>query len=140
MNFRDKVTSLFKDRKKLVFLCALVAVGIFLICISSFDGGEKTEKAETLDEYKVRLEAELADMCADVSGVGKCRVSVSFERGEENTYKGTLLTESKPPRVLGVSVICKGADSDTVRAALTDMICALFDIGANRVAVLKMKN
>jgi stage III sporulation protein AG len=47
------------------------------------------------------------------------------------------LTESRPPLVLGVTVVCSGGDSDHVRARLTEMITALFDIPSNRVAVLK---
>ena len=85
------------------------------------------------------LEGELVDMCEQVSGVGKCKVMITFERGAENVYKGSQLTESSPPKVLGVSVICTGGASESVKAELTGMICALFSIGANRVAILPME-
>ena len=64
---------------------------------------------------------------------------ITFERGEERTYKGSQIIETKPPRVLGVSVLCEGGASDRVRAEITEMLCALFDIGANRVSVLPLK-
>ena len=103
------------------------------------------EAAELLECYQwsddadpAAVEEELADMCSSVSGVGRCKVTVTFERGEERVYKGSLLIESKPPKVLGVTVVCKGADSDLVRAEIVGMMSALFDIGANRIAVLKL--
>ena len=120
----------------------LIAVGIILIFISSSFGSQKTEKTNeiTLDEYKERLEEDIASICSDVSGVGKCRVFITLERGEQNSYKGSSVIETKPPKVLGVTVVCRGADSDLVRGELTDMLTALFDIGANRVAILKLNS
>lgn len=119
-----------------------IALGIALILLSSSFGAEPKEKSQsealTLEEYKEKLEGELTALCSDVSGVGKCKVFVTFERGEQNTYKSGVIIESKPPKVLGVTVICRGADSDYVKRELTDMITALFDIGSNRVAVLKL--
>lgn len=134
-------TAFIKENKRILKIGLIAALGIVLILISSSVGAsEKNEKDGeiTLDEYKERLEAELSDLCSDVQGVGKCRVFVTFERGEQNTYKGSAVTETKPPKVLGITVICKGADSDRVRSELTDMLTSLFDIGSNRVAVLKL--
>ena len=117
----------------------MLSIGILLIVISSFGRGDvKESEAESLSEYKKRLEGEIASLCSDVDGVGKCKVFITFERGEQNTYKGSLVTESKPPKILGVTVICRGAGSDEVRRELTEMLTALFDIGSNRVAVLKL--
>lgn len=139
MNLVDKIKKALTN-KGMVFTIALVLVGILLISLPQDNTAIKNDDEITLDEYKARLEEELSDMCRSVKGVGKCYVMITFLRGEENTYKGSLLIESKPPRVLGVSIVCQGADSNNVRASLTEMICALFDIGANRVAVLKMEN
>ena len=138
----DKIFSFLKERKRPALLIALICEGLFLIALSSLPSEEAGEGVETqtLAEYKAELEAELESVCSSVSGVGKCRVVVTFERGAENTYKGSNLIESKPPRVMGVSVVCRGAESDTVRAELTNMLSALFDIGKNRIAVLKLEN
>lgn len=132
-----------RNNKKVWRIAALIAVGIFLIAISSSVGNKKEESKSsemTLEEYKESLEAELVSLCSDIDGVGKCRVFITFERGELNTYKGSSVIETKPPRVLGVTVVCRGADSDYVKAELIDMITALFDIGSNRVAVLKLNS
>ncbi len=105
---------------------------------SSSDSGDGS--SVTLEQYKANLEDELGELCSSVRGVGKCKVMITFERGEENTYKGSALIESKPPRVMGVSVICRGADSDEVKRELTTMISALFDIGSNRISILKLNS
>ena len=94
----------------------------------------------TLDEYREQLESEVAALCSSVSGVGKCRVFITFERGAASTYRGSSVIETKPPLVLGVSVVCSGGDSDRVRSELTDMLTALFSIGSNRVSVLKLNS
>ena len=135
------VISFFKENKRARLFLILLIFGIGLMLASSAFGTEKQQKAgESLDEYRARLESELADICSDVEGVGRCKVFITFERGAQSTYKGSLLLESKPPKVLGVTVICRGADSDFVRSELVSMLTALFDIGSNRIAVLKLNS
>ncbi len=122
------------------WVIGLLSLGIILILISA--GGSETGKVSnssvSLSEYKEELEREIADLCADVEGVGRCRVFITFERGEQSSYKGSALIETRPPRILGITVVCRGADYDSVRRDITDMLTAVFDIGANRVAVLKL--
>ena len=121
----------------------LILLGLILILSSSFSGDAKNKNRNetvTLDEYKERLEEEIRELCSSVDGVGKCRVTVTFERGEQNVYKGSSVIETKPPRVQGISVVCRGADSDRVRIELTELLTALFDIGSNRVAILKLNS
>ena len=128
--------------KKPIVIIMFLAIGIILLAFSSSSSpaDEKSAQEENLNAYKERLEGELAEVCSSVKGVGKCKVTVTFERGEERVYKGSVLIESKPPKVLGVTVVCKGADSDLVRAEISGMMSALFDIGANRIAVLKLNS
>ena len=128
--------------KKTAVIVLLLGIGVLLLMLSSrpVSQSEAAEESENLNEYKQRLEGELAEICSSVKGVGKCRVTLTFERGEEKIYKGSALIESKPPKVLGVTVVCRGADSDAVRAEIVSMMSALFDIGANRIAVLKLNS
>ena len=129
--------SYFKGRRTrwaLLLLGVLLAV---LLLSSSLGAEEKTE--DGLEEYKARLESDLCALASSVRGVGKCRVLITFERGAQNSYKGSELTESRPPLVLGVTVVCEGGARDRVKAELTEMITALFAIPSNRVAVLEYK-
>ena len=135
----NKIIEAFQGKKKIALILLLVSIGLMLIAISSIDSGGEVDSSN-LSEYKEALEKRLEKLCSEVDGVGRCTVMVTFSRGEENTYKGSQLTESKPPRVLGVTVVCDGGDSAQVKARLSQMLCALFDIGANRVAVLPSEN
>lgn len=132
-----------KENKRLWRVILPLALGIILILISSAiskSEGESPGSENTLGEYKEGLEREIADLCSDIEGVGRCRVFITFERGEQSIYKGSSVIETKPPKILGVSVICQGADNQTVRARIVEMITSLFGIGANRVAVLKLNS
>lgn len=134
----SEIGRVIEKNKKTLFIILLLFLGVLMILLSSSSTAEEPQPNDELAEYKRQLEEELSELCASVSGVGRCRVTVTFERGEESLYKGSQLIESKPPRVLGVTVVCKGADSDKVRGELTAMMSALFDIGSNRIAILKL--
>ncbi len=138
MNKKD-ILLILKDKKVRLPLI-LFAFGVLLLIIPLlFANSEKDGKNEaTLTEYRETLEKELADLCSDIDGVGKCRVFITLERGAQYSYKGSEIVETKPPKVLGVTVVCKGADKKRVEAELVEMITALFDIGSNRVAILKL--
>ena len=135
----DRFAGFFKGKKKIALIIILVSLGLMLVALSSL-GSSEAEDSSGLSEYKEELEKRLEKLCSEVDGVGRCTVMVTFSRGEENTYKGSRLVESKPPEVLGVTVVCDGGESAAVKARLSQMLCALFDIGANRVAVLPSKN
>ena len=141
MKLVERIKGVLGNRRAIVIVLLTVAVGVLLLCIpnGSTESAADSEQ-ESLSEYKLRLEEELSDVCSSVSGVGKCRIMVTFERGAENVYKGSQLIESTPPRVSGVTVVCEGGESQAVRSTLTEMISALFGIGKNRIAVLELKN
>ena len=127
MTGKTGVPSDFIKKNKRVLIAVLLAlIGAAMILAGSF---EKSSEAEGRDE----LEAQLEQMCSSLSGVGSCRVMVTY-RVTEGRYgsSGTKTVES-------VAVICKGADKAGVRKELTDMLTALYGIGANRIHISKMK-
>ena len=140
MKLIDKIKSFFKGKYRLAAMICAAAVGVVLIVFSVGNGEEKSnsDSTQSLEEYKAELESELEAACSSIRGVGRCEVIVTFARGAENVYKGTSLIESKPPEVMGVSVICEGADSDEVRACITGMMTSLFGIGSNRISVMRL--
>ena len=138
-----KIVDFFKGNKGAFRVGLLILIGILMIFFSasSCQGGTEEDSSVTsLDEYKEKTEGELESLCHSVAGVGRCRVYLTLARGEKNTYKGTSVIETKPPEVLGVTVVCDGGDKDGVKLALVDMLTALFNIGSNRVAVLKLNS
>ncbi len=133
----NRLIEYLKGDKKRVFLLVALLIGVLLL-VSSFLPGESEAKTVTLDEYKAQLEEELAKLCSSVDGAGKCTVEVTFAEGESFEYHGSSVSASYPPKVLGVAVICEGASIPRVKSDITECMTALFDIGANRVCVLKM--
>ena len=133
---REFVMSFTKDKKRLI-IAAVALVGIILMLGSVFSSDDKSRVA--LDDYKAELEEEIRELCSEVDGVGKCAVNITFAEGERQQYKSSSIVSTTPPRVLGVAIVCEGAERPDVRSNLTDCMTSLFDIGANRVSVLKMK-
>lgn len=103
-----------------------VALGLLLVLAGrSTDSGEVSVQADTEDE--------IAALCSSVDGVGRCSVIITYS--EEYGYYGA----TGEREVLGVAIACEGGGSASVRRRLTDMMCALFGIGANRVCVEKLE-
>lgn len=133
------IIDFFKRDRRRVALAALALLGIALAIAFSSPAAKSNGDSYTLAEYKAELEEELGEMCSSIKGVGRCRVTVSFSEGESLEYKGSTLIGSRPPRVLGVCVVCEGAELDGVKSALSECMRSLFDIGSNRISVMKMK-
>ena len=74
--------------------------------------GEKEESSELTEEY------------------------VIVKQGSNN--EECLVIKVYEPRVKGVAVIAQGADNINVKQAITDTVCALFDISSASVSVEKM--
>ena len=138
MRLKNSFFSYLKENKKISYGIIFICFGLALIF--AFGGGSdnKTEKNDydTLNEYKVKLEEELTSLCENIDGVGSAKVYITFSRGAYSEYSGSKLVETKPPEVVGITVICKGADNSRVKSEVTDMMSALFGIGSNRIAVL----
>jgi hypothetical protein len=134
----NRYVSYIAKNKNKVLLAALIALGM-LIMLLSLGGEEDSDATEALSDYKKRLEDEIETLCSSVEGAGRCRVTVTFEQGESFEYRGSSVVGSSPPKVLGVTVICEGGGSPEVCAGISRAMVALFDIGTNRVCVLKMK-
>lgn len=130
------IRSILKDKKRLMIFAA-AAIGILMMLIPFGNSDGKGEVS--LDEYKAALEEEIAELCSRVEGVGRCTVCVTFAEGEQVQYRSSNVVSSTPPRVMGVAIVCEGAGSPLVRAAIIDCMTSLFDIGSNRVSVLEMR-
>lgn len=127
----------FLGRKEIRVLLPILIGGILLLVLAGRGTDTaKTDESSPLDAQREAAEEELAALCREVDGVGKCRVMITFEGGAKRSYSGGKLVYEEPPKVSGVSVVCTGGDRVQVRAALTEMIAALYGIGANRISIL----
>ena len=128
---------LLKGDKRKILTVVLLAAGLLLMLFSSKVGSTESAAEDSLSKYKRELEKDLSELCSSIDGVGRCEVRVTFSEGERVEYRGTNKVSETPPKVLGVTVVCDGGGRADVRAAITECMVALFDIGANRVAVVK---
>ena len=119
----EGVVSFIKRNKSVLIVLGLLLIGALLIFSPS----------ESEDIGDDDIEAKLEELCSSLSGVGACRVMVTYDVvGKTYASEGRKVVES-------VTVVCKGADKVGVRAELTSMLSSLFGIGANRIHVSKMK-
>lgn len=118
--------SYLKKNKRLLLLVLGALVGVTLIFIGSSSASGSDIEGDSTEE---RLEA----ICSALSGVGECRVMVTYkEREARYGASAERVVES-------VAVVCKGADRAGVRAELTEMLSSLFGIGTNRIHISKMR-
>ena len=115
----SSVVRYIKKHPAVLKIAAVLAVGIVLIIIGSVTVGGVNDASATTEEER------LAEMCESLSGVGECRVML--------TYDG------RGGAVTSVAIVCKGAGRASVRAELTSMISSLYGIGSNRIYIAKMR-
>ncbi len=61
---------------------------------------------------------------------------VVVKKGSSN--EECLLVKVYEPEIKGVAVVCQGGDRNSVKKAITETVCALFDISTAKVSVSKM--
>lgn len=82
--------SFFGHKGKGKIICIIGIVGILLIFISSFfplsRDKEETVEGDTSAAYAARLEEQLEEMAADITGARQVRALVTLNSGEEYVY------------------------------------------------------
>ncbi len=127
-------------RRILLFVAGIL--GILLLLFGSVGEGcseEEIQKEITLDDYRTALTREAEALCRRVKGAGDTYIMLTLETGEHLTYSGSHVTSTTPPRVLGVAVVSDGAKSASVCRELTELLGALFHVGANRIHISPAK-
>ena len=159
-----------KLKEKQIVLLVLSAAMVFLIVVNDFLKSSNEEKADISNtsefslQYIDKTQKELERILSDISGAGKVSVMITLENCYENVYsqsqkdngsqvdeeyivvkKGSnneecLLVKVYEPTIKGVAVVAEGAGSIEVKNAITQTVCALFNISSVKVSVEKMKN
>lgn len=146
--------------KKFRYFLIMLIVGVLVMLIPD---GEPVQPEVVSSEVSVQpdLEKELEDMLSQISGVGKAEVLLTESRGSETLYQTdsghstsgkdtVILTDSGrsqyglvrqilPPVYKGAVVVCKGADSASVRLAVVDAVMRATGLSSDCITVLKMK-
>lgn len=126
----------------------------------------KTVETPTIN-IRSSLADELSALLSQMEGAGEVKVLLTEEIGEEIYYQEdvqassdehstnerlntVILTDSarnqtgmirqiKPPQYQGAVILCRGADSASVRLALVEAVANAAGIKSNHISVLKMK-
>lgn len=157
---KDILPKILKNKNNRI-ICIILIIGVVLMLISS--GGSKKDKISdktTVYDEETRLE----EILSDIDGAGKVSVMITYystsekdiayetktnsvgfdSRSEESEDRKAVMTDGSPmvlkevyPRAKGVIVTADGADSATVRQAISEAVTAVTDVAAHRVAIYK---
>ena len=131
------------------WLFCLALVGVALLILSG-DGRAESPTEEYLREsevYRAALEEQVAALCTHVSGVSDVRVILTVASGEVAIYAEdadgrvvtaggeAVLSAYAVPEVTGVAVVCRGAERDSVKRELINLLSAALGISSARIYI-----
>lgn len=146
--------------RKHQYILIILILGVLIMLIPE---SEPKETVEILPAPATQtdLETELSEMLSMISGVGKAEVLLTEAYGSETIYQidsgqnasnqdTVILTDSSraqsglvkqilPPVYRGAVIVCKGADSASVRLAVIDAVMRATGLSSDCITVLKMK-
>jgi stage III sporulation protein AG len=142
------------------YFAVLLVIGMMIMLFPE-KTPEPTENMTTEITVQVDLEEKLCDILSQISGVGKVEVLLTEEYGSETVFQTdsslntsnhdtVILTDSSrgqsglvkqviPPAYKGAVVVCKGADSASVRLAVVEAVMSATGLSSDCITVLKMK-
>lgn len=155
------------DKKRVNLVVCIGLAGLLLLVGSEWIPDEADDTATPVEivqeeteqtEYVQKMEQQLEELLARMEGVGRAKVMVTLENGQENVYAtdsethadGTTATDHvlvdqdglletiRLPHVLGVAVVCEGGDNVQIQSRVTTLVAALTGAGANHITVTKM--
>lgn len=154
---------------KYKYVLVVLLVGILLMMIPSKESelNPDIEPAPVNELQSADLATELSEMLSSIQGAGCVKVMLTVSEGERTLYQTdttdshsdsntntktqtVLITDSErnqsgliqqknPPVYRGAVVLAQGANEPTVRLAIVDAVCKATGLGADKIAILKMK-
>lgn len=154
----------FKFLRKKENLLLIVGISIVALLLCKIPNGtgqltdseivvkQQSQEAELKEpdmEYVDRLEKELSELLIDMEGVGRVRVLITLQCGEEYCTEEDMrvLKSGEPfvkkknyPLIQGVAVVAEGAEIQSVKREMRELICTIFQIENYRVKIVTMKS
>lgn len=164
-HWKERLRGLWSDEKKRINLVVLIGLAglLLLVCSEWMPTKQEETPAQPVnvqDEqaYALEMETRLEALLAQMEKVGRVKVMVTLENGEENVYatdsekaadgttqtnhvllgKEGLLETIQTPQVLGVAVVCDGGDDAGVQNRISTLVAALTGVGVHHITVTKM--
>ena len=157
---KEQIAKIFKNKNNLLILVIFI-IGVVLMIISGGHISEKEKKADA-PEMQISEEERLSDILSKIEGAGSVSVMITYYSGVEKTLayetktasretgsevsedRKAVMTDGEPmvvkevnPRVKGVIVTAQGADSASVKTALSEAVMAALDVPAHRICIFK---
>lgn len=153
--------------KKNIYVVLILFAGILFLLLPTSDKSDTQTEEIKITEHDVSLEEQLAKILSKIKGAGEVSIVLTTQVGEEiiyqvdETFSGSsenssnkvstvviedkdgneigLVRQVRAPTYLGAIVVCQGADSPSVRLAITEAVSKATGLGADKISVLKMK-
>ncbi len=150
---------------KYKYAALVFIIGLALLLIPGKNTQAPVESSEQKPEtipQGIHSEA-LAEILQTIQGAGKVKVLLSIATGENTVYQTNfdststgeecetviitdsarsesgLIKQVNPPTYLGAIVVCQGANSPSVKLAITQAVSKITGLGADQICVLTMK-
>ena len=146
------------------YAACILLIGIVLMLLPSGQSSfVQQEETISNDVPALSVEDQLSNILSKIQGAGRVEVMLSHASGAETRYhsdtdsetdssrnttvivtdgnrnESALITRVDPPEYLGAIVLCQGADSAAIRLAIVEAVSKYTGLGADQIAVLKMK-
>lgn len=144
----------------IIIVVAILVVFLLFSSGSSLFNFNKTE--QTSISYSKTIESQLEKVLETVKNAGKIKVMVTVDGSEEQIYlkntetviengvktikESIVLIGGKPfvvktnnPKIIGVVVVCEGADDLNVKLNVIEIITTTLSVDADKVRIIKMK-
>lgn len=164
MDLKEMIRNFAELLKKYRYAVIILLIGIVLMLLPSVDSMPMQESEPTVNTGSSQtVEEQLSDLLSKIQGAGRVEVMLSHASGAETQYhmdthhesesdrsttvivtdgqrtESALVTRVDPPEYLGAIILCQGADSASIRLAIVDAVSKYTGLGADQIAVLKMK-
>ena len=146
-----------------ILVCVLAVVVVLIFVLSFMPNSQvKSDEIGVVDEYVKSLESRLSNTLSQVKDAGKVSVVITVESGMETVLamktttkeNGSIIeTETSPilvngktvvikekyPNIVGVLIVCQGANNITVLSKIQQATVSLLNINLNQIEILAMK-
>ena len=157
----------FFQKYKYAALIVLIGIALMLIPTQKANTVEKTDSKITQEYEETYIQEELETILSQIEGAGTVKVMLKELSGSETIYQTNedvstsdastttkvqiititdsernetgLVKQINPPKYQGAVVLCQGANDPKVKLAVTDAVSKITGLGADKIAVIKMK-
>lgn len=163
LTFKEKLVSAFKKYR---FVFIILLVGVFLMLLPTGNTAQTEATEPNVQPHHEDIAEELEKLLGSIEGAGKVEVMISIAQGENTIYQTDsdisggesgntrhdtviitnsdrneegLVSRVDPPVYRGAVIVCQGADRASVRLSIVEAVSSITGLGADRIAVLKMK-